>query len=119
MSITISNSQGFVVRVFSQKHFSIFVGNVGIYSVSTKSVHQIRQFGKTECFASISLESLTRELLAKHNCLYPILTLCIPVMYRAYASFCGMLSHELPAKTLQSLICLSLHILSHTHNPYN
>ena len=39
VSITISNSSRFVARVFSQKHFSTFVGNVGIYSVGTKSVY--------------------------------------------------------------------------------
>ena len=93
--------------------------------MGTENVYQIGQFGKTECFASISLESLTRELLAKHNCLHPVLTLCIPVMCRAYASFRGMLTRKLPAKTLQSSICLSLHThtdtlsLSLTHNPYN
>ena len=115
-----------MARVFSQKHSSTFVGNVGIYSVGTKSVYQIGQFGKTECFASVSREGLTRELLAKHSCLYPILTLRIPVMCRAHASFRGMLSRELPAKTLQSSICLSLRTfsLSHTtltikfHNKY-
>ena len=42
-----------------------------------------------------------------------VLTLCIPVMCSAHASFRGMLSHEIPAKTLQSSICLSLH--THTH----
>ena len=48
-----------------------------------------------------------------------VLTLRIPVMCRAYASFRGMLSHELPTKTLQSSIasvfnCFSLH--THTHS---
>ena len=31
----------FEVRVFSQKHYSTFVGNIGIYSVGTESVYQI------------------------------------------------------------------------------
>ena len=88
------------------------MGNVGIYSVGTESVYQIGQSGKIECFASVSWEGLTHELLAKHSCLHPVLTLRIPVMCRAHASFRGMLSHELPAKTLQPSICLSLHILS-------
>ena len=35
MSITISNSQRFVARVFSQKHSLTSVGNVGIYGVGT------------------------------------------------------------------------------------
>ena len=76
------------------------MGNVGIYSVGTESVHQIRQSGKTDCFASVSREGLTRELLGKHNYLHSVLTLRILVMCRAHASFCGMLSRELPAKTL-------------------
>ena len=91
------------------------MGNVGIYSVDTESVYQIGQSGKTECFASVSQEGLTRKLIAKHNYLHPVLTLRIPVMCRAHASFHEMLSHELPTKTLQSLICLSLHILSLSH----
>ena len=36
-----------MARVFSSKHSSTFVDNVGIYSVGTKSVHQIGQSGKT------------------------------------------------------------------------
>ena len=83
--------------------------------MGTESVYQIGQSGKTECFASVSREGLTRELLVKHSCLHPILTLRIPVMCRAHASFRGMLSHELLAKTLHSSICLSLHILSLSH----
>ena len=74
-----------------------------IYSVGTESVYQIRQSGKTECFASVSREGLTRELLAKHSCLHPVLTLRIPVMRRAYASFRKMLSRELPAKIFSLL----------------
>ena len=101
-----------MARVFSQKHCSTFVGNVGIYSVGTESVYQIEQSGKTECFASVSLEGLTCELLVKHNYLHPVLTLRIPIMCRAHASFRGMLSGKLPAKTLQYSICLSLHTLS-------
>ena len=101
-----------MARVFSQKHCSTFVGNVGIYSVVTESVYQIGQFGKIECFASLSREGLTCELLTKHNCFHPVLTFHIPVMCKAYALFREMLSRELPAKTLQSSICLSLHTLS-------
>ena len=104
-----------MARVFLQKHSSTFVGNVGIYSVGTKSVYQIGQFGKTECFASVSREGLTRELLKKHSYLHPILTLCIPIMCKTHASFRRMLSLELLAKTLQSSICLSLHTLSLSH----
>ena len=61
--------------VFSQKYFLTFVDNVGIYIVDTKSVYQIGQSGKTKCFASVLWEVLTRELLMKHNCLHPVLTL--------------------------------------------
>ena len=64
-----------MARVFSQKYSLTFVGNMGIYSVGTDSVYQIGQFGKTECFGSVLREGLTRELLAKHNCLHPVLTL--------------------------------------------
>ena len=117
-----------MAKIFSQKHSSTFVGNVGIYSVGTESVYQIGQSGKTEFFVSVSREGLTHELLAKHSYIHPILTLRIPVMCRAHASFRGMLSHKLSTKTLQSSICLSLHThtlsLSHTtltiksHNKY-
>ena len=77
--------------------------------MGTESVYQIGQSGKTEFFVSVSREGLTHELLAKHSYIHPILTLRIPVMCRAHASFRGMLSHELSTKTLQSSICLSLH----------
>ena len=100
-----------MARVFSQKHSSTFVGNVDIYSVGIESVYQIGQSGKTECFVSVSREGLTREILTKDSCLHPVLALRIPIMCRAYASFHRMLSRELPAKTLQSSICLSLHTL--------
>ena len=46
------------------------VGNVGIYNVGTESVYQIVQSGRTECFAGVSREGLTRELLVKHSCLH-------------------------------------------------
>ena len=107
-----------MARVFSQKQSSTFVGNMGIYSVGTKSVHQIGQSGKTKCFASVSQEGLTHKLLVKYNCHYPVLTLHILVMCRAHASFRGMFSRELPAKALQSLICLSLHTLFLSHTTF-
>ena len=80
------------------------MGNVGIYSVGTESVYQIGQSGKTECFTSVSREGLTRELLAKHSCLHSVLTLRILVMCKAYATVRGMLSRELPARSLLALI---------------
>ena len=94
----------FVARVFFQKHFSTSVGNVGVYSVCTKSVYQKWQFIKTKCFVGILQEGFTRETLAKTSCLHPVLTLRIPVMCMVHSSFCEMLSRELPAKTLQSSI---------------
>ena len=91
-----------MVRVFSLKHSSTSVSNVGINTVSTKSVYQKWQSGKTKCFAGVSQEGLTRKILVKTSCLHPILTLRIPIICRAHASLRGMLTHELPTKTLQS-----------------
>ena len=59
-----------MARVFSQKHSSTFVDNVGIYSVGAESVYQIVQSGRTKCFAGVSWEGLTRKILAKHSCLH-------------------------------------------------
>ena len=64
----------------------------------------------------ISQEGLTRETLTKTSCLDPILTIHIPVICRAHALLRRMLTRELPAKTLQSSICLeSSHSLSLPH----
>ena len=46
---------------------STFMGNDGIYSVSTESVYQIGQSGKTKCFTIVSWEGLTHELLVKRS----------------------------------------------------
>ena len=59
-----------MARVFSLKHSSTFVGNVGIYSVGTESLYQIGQSSKTECFGSVSQEGFTRELLTKRSFLH-------------------------------------------------
>ena len=92
------------------------MGNDGIYSVGEDVVEQIGQNNKTDCFTGISREGLTRETLPKTSCLHPVLTLHIPVMCRAHASLRGMLTCELPAKTLQPSICLeSSHSLSLTY----
>ena len=108
-----------MARVFSQKHTSTFVGNVGIYSVSTESVHQIGQSGKTKYFTGVSWEGLIHETLVKTTYLYPVLTLCIPVMCRAHASLRGKLTRDLPMKAALVFNCLeSSHSLSFTHNPY-
>ena len=90
---------------------STFMGNDGIYSVSTESVYQIGQSGKIECFADISGRPYlrdTREIQLSPS----VLTLRIPVMCRAHASFRGMLSRELPVKNSFVFNCLSLHTLS-------
>ena len=103
----------FVARVFFQKHFLTSVGNVGIYSVCTKSVYQKWQFIKTKCFVGILQEGLTRETLAKTSCLHPILTLRIPVMCRAHASLHRKPTRDLPTKTALVFNCLeSSRILS-------
>ena len=64
----ISNSQGVWLGFSLRSTPSTFVGNVGIYSVGTESVYQIVQSGRTECFAGVSREDLTYELLAEHSC---------------------------------------------------
>ena len=111
-----------MVRVFSQKHSSTSVGNDGISSVGKNVVEQIGQNSKTDCFAGISQEGLSRKIFAKTSCLHPVLTLRIPIMCRTYASLRGMLTRKLSAKTLLSSIylesshSLSLSLsLSHTH----
>ena len=76
------------------------MGNNGIYSVGEDVVEQIGQNSKTDYFAGISQKCLTRETVAKPSYLHPILTLHIPIMCRAHASLLGMLTGELPAKTL-------------------
>ena len=80
------------------------MGNVGIYSVGTESVYQIVHNGITKCLVGVSQEGLTREILARHSCLHPVLTFCIPVMCKAHASLRGKLSREIPARTLLASI---------------
>ena len=105
-----------MARVFSQKHSSTYIGNGGIYSVGTENVYQIWQFSKIECFVGISREGLTRETLAKTSCLYPVLTLRIPIMCRAHASLRGKLTREISAKTTLVFNCLEFsHSLSLSH----
>ena len=102
-----------MTRVFSQKHSSTFVGNRGIYSVSTESMYQIWQFSKTKYFVDISWEGLTCKTLTKTSYLHPILTLRIPVMCKAHAALCGKLTRELPMKTTLVFNCLES---AHTHS---
>ena len=53
---------------------------------------------------TVSREGLTHEILMKTSYLHPVLILCIPVMCRAHASLCEMLTHKLPAKKFLSSI---------------
>ena len=80
------------------------MGNVGIYSVGTETMYQIVQTGRTECLVGVSREGLTHEILARHSCLHPLLTLHIPVMCKAHASLRRKLSCEIPARTLLASI---------------
>ena len=95
------------------------MGKVGIYSVGTESVYQTGQAGRTECLVGVSREGLvgvsdwTSRRDTRETQLSPsVLTLPIPIMCNAHASFRGMFSRELPAKTSLVFCCLSLHTLS-------
>ena len=77
---------------------------MGIYSVGTESVYQIVQIDKTECLMGVLCEALTHEILVRHNCLHPVLTLLIPIMCKAHASLRGKLSREIPTRTLLASI---------------
>ena len=72
------------------------MGNVGIYSVGAKGVYQIVQSGRTKCLAGRPYPRDTRKTQLSPS----VLTLRIPVMCKAHASFRRMLSHEIPAKIL-------------------
>ena len=73
---------------------------MSINSVGTESVNQTGQAGKTECLVGRPYSQDTCETqLSPYG-----LTLRISVMCKAHASFHGMLSHELPAKSLQSSV---------------
>ena len=89
-----------MARVFSQKHSSTFMGNVGINSVGTESVKQTGQTGRTECLAGRPYPRDTRKTQLSPS----VLTLRIPVMCKAYATLRGMLSRELPARSFLSSI---------------
>ena len=99
-----------MVRVLSLKHFSTFVGNVGIYSVGTESVYQIAESGKTECFASVSREGFTRELLTKHSCLHLSWLFTFQSCAGHMHHFAGCLVASYPRK----LFCFQLFESSHS-----
>ena len=73
---------------------------MGIYSVGVESVYQIVQSGRIECFVERPYSRDTRETQLSPS----VLTLRIPVMRRAHASFHGIISREIPMKTLLSSI---------------
>ena len=101
-----------MVRVFSQKHSSTFVGNVGIYSVGAESVYQIGRSGKTKCFASVLREGLTHELLAKHSCLHLSWLFTFQLCARHMHHFAGCLVTSYPQKLF------SLQLLESSHTLY-
>ena len=72
--------------------------------MGTESVYFIIQTGETKCLAGVSWEGLICEILARHNCLHPVLTLRIAVMCKAHASLCEKLSREIPMRTLLASI---------------
>ena len=76
------------------------MGNEGINSVGTESVYQIVQCGRTKCLAGRPYPRDTRETQLSSF----VLTIRIPVICKAHASLRGMLSHELPARTLLASI---------------
>ena len=103
-----------MARVFSQKHSLTFVGNICINSVGTESVYQNWQSGKTECLVGVSLEGLTREILARHSCLHPVLTLRIPACANHMSYFAGCLVARNPRKLFSLQLLKSSHPLSIT-----
>ena len=114
MGITISNSQGlwlgFSLRSTPQHLWVMEVYIAWVKKVCIRYDSSIKQ--------NVSQVSRRKALPAKTNCPHPVLTLLILIICRIHASLCEMLTRELPAKTLQSSICLeSSHTLSlsHTH----
>ena len=99
-----------MARVFSLKHSSTSVGNVGIYSVGTESVYQIAQSSKTECFASVLWQGLTRELLEKHSCLH----LSWIFAFQSCAGHMHYFARCLDASYQRKLFCLQLLESSHS-----
>ena len=110
-----------MARVFSLKHSSTPMGNMGIYSVGIESVYQKWQFGKIEYLVGVSREGLTREILAKTSCLHPVLTLRILVMCKTHASLRKDAYSRATCENTLVFNALSLHTLSlslslsHTH----
>ena len=68
---------------------------------------------------NVSWEGLTREILAKHSCLHPILNLHIPACASHMGHFAGCLVARYPQKLFSLQLLESSHSLSLSHNPYN
>ena len=101
-----------MARVFFQKHSSTFVGNDRIYSVGAESVYQIGRSGKTKCFASVSQEGLTCELLAKHSCLHLSWLFTFQSCARHMHHFAGCLVASYSRKLFSLQLLESSHTLS-------
>ena len=84
---------------------------MGINSIGTESMYQNWQFGKTECLAGVSWEGLTCEILARHSCLHPILTLRILACASHMSHFARCLVARYPRKLF------SLQLLESSHSP--
>ena len=99
-----------MVRVFSQKHSSTFVGNVGIYSVGAESVYQIGRSGKTKCFASVSREGLVSY---SRN---TVVSICPNSLHSSHVQGICIISRDAQSRATREsssvFNCLSLHTLS-------
>ena len=104
-----------MARVFSLKHSSTIVDNMGIYNVGIESVYQIAQFGKTESFTSVSREGLTRELLMKHSCCHLSWLFVFQSFARHMHHFAGCLVASYPRKLFCLQVLESSLSLSITH----
>ena len=85
-----------------------------INSVGTESMYQNWQFGKAKCLAGVSQEGLTCEILTRHNCLHPVLTLCISACASHMSHFAGCLVKRYPRKLFSLQLLESSHSLSIT-----
>ena len=87
---------------------------MGINSVGPESVYQNWQFGKAKCLAGVSQEGLTREILTRHSCLHPVLTLRIPACASLMSYFAGCLVARYPQKLFNLQLLESAHSFSIT-----
>ena len=87
------------------------MGNVGINSVGIESVYQTGQVDIIECLVGVSWEGLTCEILARHSCLHPVLTLRIPACASHMSHFAGCLVTRYPRKLFNLQLLEFLHSL--------